>query len=75
MHKSLTLDASGLVAYACNFSTWKVEERGSVVQGQLWIYSELKTNLDISKSKSKNQESLLNILVIEVYGLSGISIL
>jgi hypothetical protein len=66
------MDVSGLEAYACNFSCWKVEEEESGVQGQLWLYSELKAS---SKSKNTNQDSQLTILAIEVYGLSGFFIL
>lgn len=50
-----------VVAYACNFSTWKVEPIAPRVQGQHQLHSEFKVSLDhmnpYLKKKSYNNKT------------------
>lgn len=43
-----------VVAYACNFSTWKVEPIAPRVQGQHQLHSEFKANIGYIKACLKN---------------------
>jgi hypothetical protein len=50
----------GIVAQACNLSTWEVETGGSEVQAQPWLYDNFQTqfqNLESNLSRYKIRES------------------
>ena len=37
---------SGVLTQPCNPSIWELEDGGSGVQGQLWLYDEFEASLD-----------------------------